>query len=81
MLDHSGHSSFLACSCMLNKHCGKDSYEIILFDKGHNKQETRKKERFQQYEFKHHYSMVLLSVQWSLNGYHHMKQPFWIKFG
>ena len=49
---------------MLNKHCGKDSYEIILFDKGHNKQETRKKELFQQYEFKHHYSECAVELEW-----------------
>ena len=31
---------------MLDGHCGIDDWEIILIDKGRNKQETRKKEVF-----------------------------------
>ena len=31
---------------MLDGHCGIDDWEIILIEKGRNKQETRKKERF-----------------------------------
>ena len=31
---------------MLDGHCGIYNWEIILIDKGHNKQETRKKELF-----------------------------------
>ena len=33
---------------MLDGHCGIDDWEIILIDKGCNKQETRKKDLFWQ---------------------------------
>ena len=35
---------------MLDGHCNIDDWEIILSDKGHNKQETRNKKLFWQYK-------------------------------
>ena len=35
---------------MLEEHCGIDDWEIILIDKGRNKQETREKNLFWQYK-------------------------------
>ena len=35
---------------MLDGHCGINDWEIILIDKGRNKQETRKKELLWQYK-------------------------------
>ena len=35
---------------MLDGHCGINNWEIILIDKGRNKQKNRKKELFRQYK-------------------------------
>ena len=45
VIKFSFHAHFL-----LDGHCGIDNWEIILIDKGLNKQETRKKELFWQYK-------------------------------
>ena len=57
-----------------------DHWEIILIDKGRNKQETRKKSFFGNISLTHLYRMVSMSEQWTLNGFNKMKQSFWINF-
>ena len=63
---------------MLDGHCGIDDWEIILIDKGRNKQETRKKELFWQYKLDifvpHGLNERVVDLEW----YNRLKQPFWI---
>ena len=47
---------------MLNGHCGIDNWEIILIDKGRNKQEIRKKSFFGNISLTHLYHMVSTSA-------------------
>ena len=55
------HVSFHA-HFMLDGHCGIDDWEIILIDKGRNKQETRKKKSFfGNISLTHLYRMVSMS--------------------
>ena len=64
---------------MLDGHCGINDWEIILIDKGRNKQETRKKS-FSNISLTHLYRMVSMSKYLTLNEYNKVKQPFWINF-
>ena len=67
----SGHSviqvSFHA-HFMLDGHCGINDWEIILIDKGCNKQETRKKDLFWQYKLDtfvpHGLNERVVDVEW-----------------
>ena len=61
---------------MLDGHCGIHDWEIILIDKGRNKQEVRKKSFWGNISWTHLYHME----KWTLNGYDRMKEPFWINF-
>ena len=53
---------------MLDGHCGIDDWEIILIEKGRNKQETRTKELFWQYKLDtfvpHGLNEWLVDLEW-----------------
>ena len=46
---------------MVDGHCVIEDWEIILIDKGHNKQETTKKSFFGNISLTHLYRMVSMS--------------------
>ena len=49
---------------MLDRHCGINIWETILIDKGHNKQETRKKELFWQYKLDTGLNERVVNLEW-----------------
>ena len=65
---------------MLDGHCGIDDWEIILIDKGCNKQETEKNSSFSNISLTRLYRTVSMSVKWAFSGYNRTMRPFWINF-
>ena len=50
---------------MLNGHCRIDHWEIILIEKGRNKQETRRKELFWQYKLDTCLNERVVDLEWT----------------